>query len=129
VGKQLAFDLRISRHEDGTLRMDAGFPIDWKALDRRARRRMAALVMQGQASVLHDGFSVRRYADDAALLETLRSRMAGKQLKQAARKTGKRLPVKAAVLMAVSPEGRKLHALVDRIEERVATREAVALCG
>jgi hypothetical protein len=127
MSEQLSFSLRSGRQLDGTLRMDAGFPISWKALDRKARRMTAALV--GQGANLREGFGLRRYAEDAALLEVLRSRMAGKQLKQAARRAGKRLRGQAAVLMAASSEGRRLHVLVDRVEERLAAREAVTLCG
>ncbi len=123
--EQLTFALRPAR--GSALRFDAAFAIDWRRVDRRARRVLASVATQ--PAIVRDGFALRRYAEDAALLEALRAQLAGKPLKQAARKTGKRMPVKAVVMFAASRQGRKLHALVDQVEERLAAREAITLCG
>lgn len=119
--------LRRGRWTDG-LRFDAGVPINWKAVNRRAHR-LAAVIAAQSADGPRQGFALRRYTEDAALLEALRCRRAGKHLKRAVRGTGSRLKLSAAVMMAVTPEGRRLHAAAEQLEQRVAAREAIALCG
>jgi len=121
-------NLRSGRGLDGVLRFDARFAINWRRLARRTRQMLGAVIAQAADSRLREGFALRRYAEDAALLEVLRSHLAGKDLKRAARNSG-RMPVKAVVVFAASREGRRLHALVDRVEERLAAREAETLCG
>ena len=74
------------------------------------------------------GFALRDRAERTALVEALRGQLAGKTIKRAARGNG-RMPVKAAVLLATSRRGRRLHRLVDRIERQISAREATALCG
>lgn len=127
MAEQLTFDLRPGRSGD-VLRFDVAFAVAWRKVERRARQVLRGVMSQAVAPGMRDGFALRRYAEDAALLEALRAQLAGKRLKQAARHSG-RMPVKAVVLFAASREGRKLHALVDRVEERLAAREAVTLCG
>ncbi len=121
---QRTLDLRSARVSGDPLRFDTHCVLNPRKLERRARRVVAALALQTVAPT----FELRRYAEDAALLEALRAQLAGKRIKQKHRHEG-RMPVKAAVLFAISPEGRKLHALVDQMEERVLAREAVTLCG
>ena len=123
VMNQLPLNLRPARVPGDPLRFDSACAINWRKVNRRARRVVASL-----ASEVAPTFALRRYAEDAALLEALRGELAGKRIKQQHRHGG-RMKVKAAVLFAISPEGRKLHALVNRIEERVMAREAVTLCG
>lgn len=129
MAEQMSLNLKPARQAGDVLRFDAVLPVNSRAIDHRARGVLEQLVKSGTPDVLRDGFAVRRYAENAALVEALRSQLAGKRLKQAARKTGKRLPVKAAVLFAITPEGRRLHALVDQVEERLLAQEAVTLCG
>ena len=126
MNEQLQLDLRSARRE--ALRFDAAFAFDWRKLNRRARRLVTAIAPASPEGI-RAGFALRRYAEDAALLEALRAQLAGKPLKQAARKAGRRLPVKAVVVFAASRQGRRLHALVDQVEERLAAREAETLCG
>lgn len=123
MADQLSLSLRAARVPGDPLRFDSTCAINWRRVDRRAHRVVASL-----ASQVEPTFALRRYAEDAALLEALRGELAGKRIKQAKRHTG-RMKVKAAVLFAISPQGRKLHALVDQMEERVMAREAVTLCG
>jgi hypothetical protein len=125
---QLPLNLRSARVPGDPLRFDSAYAINWRRVDRRARRVMGDIVSQTESGGLRDGFALRRYADDAALLEALRAQLAGKRIKQQHRHEG-RMPVKAAVLFAISPEGRKLHALVDAMEAKVQAQEAVTLCG
>ena len=127
MAEQLSLDLHVARPSN-VLRLEASFSIDWQAVNRRAVR-LAAAIAGERTDGARDGFALRRYADDAALLEVFRSRLRGKHLKRAARKEGRRLPVSGALLYAMQPEGRRLHALVDALEERLAQREALTLCG
>lgn len=105
-----------------------GCAVRWRAIDLRAGDIVREVIGHRAQPDLSDGFAVRGYARDAALLESLRRQLAGKALKRAARHSG-RMPVQSPVLFALSPEGRRLHALVDRIEERIARQEAIVLCG
>lgn len=121
---QRTLDLRPARVPGDPLRFATGVALNPRKLERRARHVVAALASQEIAP----SFDLRRYAEDAALLEALRAQLSGKRIKQAARHTG-RMRVKAPVLFAISREGRKLHALVNQMEERLMAREAVTLCG
>ena len=127
MANQLRFDLRSASAPDA-IRIPRGCSIPWRKVERRARKLVREVIGLRAQADLSDGFAVRGYARDAALLETLRRQLAGKRLKQAARHSG-RMPVQSPVLFALSPEGRQLHALVDRIEERIAKQEALILCG
>jgi hypothetical protein len=119
VGKQL--NLALSG------RTDSALPLNWRRLDRRARRLAASIAQQTEG--LRDGLVIRQYADEAARLEALRAQLAGKHLKRDAKRKGCKLAGKAAALMAATPEGRRLHRVVDQLEARLAVMEAVALCG
>lgn len=127
MAEQLQLQLRGLRGPAEPLRIAASAvaPINWRRVSRRARVMFAATACRPGA--MRNGFGLRAYAEDAALLEALRSQLAGKTLKRAERGRG-RMPVKAAVLLATSRRGRRLHALVDSFEKRV-TQEATALCG
>lgn len=127
MAKQLNLQLR---RQSGVSAFDIGSPINWLAVHRRARRIAATIARQtydlSRNGGLRDGFAIRTYAGEAALLERVRALRAGKRVK---RTPGDRLRVPPSVLMATTPEGRRLHALIAQLEERVAAREAVTLCG
>lgn len=127
MSEQLTLDLRVARPSN-VLRLEAGFALDWRAINRQAGD-LAADIVAGCRDGARDGFAIRRYAEDAAMLAVLRTRLTGKHLKRAARMEGRRLPVSGAVLYALQPEGRRLHALVDALEGRLMAREAETLCG
>lgn len=116
-------NLRLTRGADRSF--DAGCPINWLAIHRRARRIARSIALQGEDR-LRNGFAIRAYAGDAALLERLRALRQGKQ--KACRQKG-RLRIPPSVLFAVTPAGRRLNAVEARLEQRVAAREAAALCG
>lgn len=103
-------------------------PIDWRAVDRRARRTAAAIAMQCSSGV-REGFAIRRYAEDVTLLDTLRRVRSGKHLKRAVRNTGQRLSLPPAALVAMTAGGRRLQRLISRLEDRVQARETATLCG
>jgi hypothetical protein len=129
VAEQLHLHLKPARHGKEPLRLALNVSaINWRYVARRSRSIFGAIANHSADESLRDGFAQRQYADDAALLEVLRAQLCGPRLKRAARGTG-RMPVKAAVLFAASRRGRRLHVLVDRMEKRLATREALALCG
>lgn len=87
-------------------------PINWRALDRRARRVAASIAAQCSSGV-REGFEIRRYADEVMLLSTLRRMRAGRR----------------AVRIAVTSAGRSLERRIERLEERVMEREGSTLCG
>jgi hypothetical protein len=103
-------------------------PIDWKALDRRARRTALAIAAQCSSGV-REGFAIRRYAEDVTLLGELRRISRGKYLKRAVRNTGRRLSIPSAALVAMMPGGGRLNRFISRVEARVLSREASILCG
>lgn len=123
MAKQLNLQLRPQR---GVSSFDVGSPINWLAVHRRARRIAAAIAVQASSTLrggLRDGFAIRTYAGEAALLERIRAMRTGKRTLH---RTGKIPP---SVLIAATPAGRRLHAVVMKLEERVAAREAATLCG
>jgi len=93
--------------------------VSWRAVERETRRRLATYGRRGSRLSLELG----GLAAEAALLDQVR-----RKARAAARRPDGRKNAQGFVAYVCTSEGHKVHAVIDRLSERLASREA-ALCG
>lgn len=103
--------------------------VDPRAVRRHARKMLGGWLRDRSAGV---GFAALAYFTDVALLDEMRERYREilRDCKRAARAEGASLRAgRAAVQLAASPEGRRVHRAIEEVTERVQTWEQNVLCG
>ncbi len=99
-----------------------GLELDWRKVDRVARRQLAAASVPA-------GFDALRYFRESALIEEIQRRLQV-QAREVRRGLAGRLKKPAAlVAIAKTPEGRRAQLVIDRLVDRLEKFERARLCG
>lgn len=114
--------------EQLNLEFNRGLPVPISALAvKRAVCRHLRAIANDAVRV---GFELREHLEEVALLEQVRQacRERARELKREARQNGRRMKGRATIAYVCTTEGRRAQRWIERLSERIGTRES-GLCA